>query len=351
MWGGLADRFGRRNLLLLSLVLFIAADVGAALATSIEVLIAMRVLQGVGGSAQLSIGVGVISDIFPKAERGVSISVFFSGTLVGPIVGPIIGGFLVAGFGWRSTFWFLAAFTAAILLLTLCFLPETLAPRRGGKGMFNPFAALVLMRYPIVVLGCLVSALPFGMFFAVESFYSRTMEERYRLDASAVGLSCLVLGTGSILGNFFGGKLSDVMKNRQSAPAPEARLHGLWACASLLVGGLLTYGWCVEFGLPLWAPILATFFVGFGYTSGSIAASAYLVDLAPAYASSVTACATFVRMMVSAVTTGCNTAIIEGLGYGRGFSIHAAIAFLVVLITVLLVQRGGRIRQMTGPSP
>ncbi|KAJ9051998.1 hypothetical protein DSO57_1038542 [Entomophthora muscae] len=138
-------------------------------------------------------------------------------------------------------------------------------------------------------------------------------------------------------------------EKKKSMPTPEARLHGLWACALLLVGGLLAYGWFIQYNFPLWAPILATFFVGFGYTSGSIGASAYLVDLAPDYASSITACATFIRMTLSTIATGFNTPIIEGLGYGPGITIHASLAFLVVLIILLLVCKGNSIRQKTGP--
>ncbi|KAJ9090040.1 hypothetical protein DSO57_1006739 [Entomophthora muscae] len=366
IWGGIADRFGRRWIFIISLLIFIGSNIGAALAQSIEMLIIMRIFQGVGSSAPLVVGVGVVSDIFPEKERGVSISIFFSGTLVGPIIGPIIGGFLDTAFGWRSTFWFLTIFTSVIELLTLVFLPETLSTRKPFPyqislcppsikkvgSFFNPFSALILMKYPIVLLGSLVPALTFGTFFAIESFHSRAMGEQYHLDSSSVGLSFLVLGAGSILGNFCGGKLSDVMNNREkkkSMPTPEARLHGLWACASLLVGGLLAYGWFIEYKFPIWAPILATFFIGFGYTSGSIGASAYLVDLAPNYASSITACATFVRMTISTITTGFNTPIIEGLGYGRGITIHASLSFIVVLILVLLVFKGSSIRQKTGP--
>ncbi|KAI9290674.1 MFS general substrate transporter, partial [Neoconidiobolus thromboides FSU 785] len=103
VWGGMADRFGRKGVFLISQAIFTIGNVGCALSNSIGLLIAMRVIQAIGASAPIVTGMGTITDIFPKEDRGFGMSVFFVGPLVGPVIGPIIGGFLFDAFGWRST--------------------------------------------------------------------------------------------------------------------------------------------------------------------------------------------------------------------------------------------------------
>ena len=128
--GALADRFGRRRVFRLGLVLFGAASVGCALAPSIGVLTAARVVQGVGGSmlspVALAIVVNVITD--PK-ERAQAIGVWASVFGLSMAAGPLAGGALIETLGWRAVFWLNVPVVAAVLLLTVPFVPESRAPR------------------------------------------------------------------------------------------------------------------------------------------------------------------------------------------------------------------------------
>jgi MFS family permease len=67
----------------------------------------MRFLGGLGGSACLSIGGGVIADLFPIQQRGLANAMFVMGPLFGPVVGPIVGGFIAQRAGWRWVYWVL----------------------------------------------------------------------------------------------------------------------------------------------------------------------------------------------------------------------------------------------------
>ena len=64
-------------------------------------LIVLRLFAGIGGSAVLSVGGGVISDTFPKEKMGGATAAFSIGPLIGPVVGPVIGGFVTQALGWR----------------------------------------------------------------------------------------------------------------------------------------------------------------------------------------------------------------------------------------------------------
>lgn len=82
-------------------------QIGCALAQNIETLIVCRLFAGIGGSGCLTLGAGVIADLFPTEQRGMATSIWAMGPLVGPVVGPIAGGFLGEEVGWRWVFWLL----------------------------------------------------------------------------------------------------------------------------------------------------------------------------------------------------------------------------------------------------
>lgn len=82
-------------------------QIGCARANSIETLIVCRLFAGIGGSGCITLGAGVIADLFPREQRGMATSLWAMGPLIGPVVGPIAGGFLGMEAGWRWVFWLL----------------------------------------------------------------------------------------------------------------------------------------------------------------------------------------------------------------------------------------------------
>jgi EmrB/QacA subfamily drug resistance transporter len=131
--GALADRFGRRRIFQIGLVVFGVASIVCALAPSVGVLIAARIAQGVGGSmlspVALAIVVNVMTD--PK-ERAKAIGVWAAVFGLSMAAGPIVGGVLIESFGWRSVFWINVPVIAVVLVLTAVFVPQSRAeqPRR-----------------------------------------------------------------------------------------------------------------------------------------------------------------------------------------------------------------------------
>jgi EmrB/QacA subfamily drug resistance transporter len=102
--GRLGDRFGPKNLYLLGLTVFTAASLWCGLAGSIEMLIAARVLQGIGAGLLTPQTLSTITRIFPAERRGVAMSVWGATAGVATLVGPLAGGVLVGRLGWQWIF-------------------------------------------------------------------------------------------------------------------------------------------------------------------------------------------------------------------------------------------------------
>ncbi|CDK28500.1 unnamed protein product [Kuraishia capsulata CBS 1993] len=125
-WSSFSERHGRRSIYLISFGLLLGFTIGNALSTSIGMLIGFRVLSGASSASVQAVGAGTIGDLYPPAQRGRALGVYYLGPLCGPLFAPIIGGALNEGWGWRATQWFLVIFSALCLLLLVFVLPETL---------------------------------------------------------------------------------------------------------------------------------------------------------------------------------------------------------------------------------
>lgn len=137
-YGTLSDSFGRRPVLLLAMLLYVLSSIGAGLSTSLGMLILFRFLQGLTAGAGSVIGRAVVGDLFTGAEaqRVMSyISVVFG---LAPAIAPVLGGWLLASFGWRSVFWFIALFSGLLLLLCIYSLRETLPVEQRHPFHFRP---------------------------------------------------------------------------------------------------------------------------------------------------------------------------------------------------------------------
>ena len=102
--GWLADRLGRRNLLLIGVAGFTAASLLCGLATSLPMMVGFRILQGVFGATLAPLAQAIMMDVTPREKMGQSMAIFGLGIMVAPIVGPTLGGVLTENFDWRWVF-------------------------------------------------------------------------------------------------------------------------------------------------------------------------------------------------------------------------------------------------------
>jgi DHA2 family multidrug resistance protein len=140
--GWLADKVGRKRLLLTSVAVFTVASVLCATATSLSEMVVFRALQGVGGAFIVPLAQATLFDINPREKHGQAMALFGGGVMIGPILGPVLGGWLTDSYNWRWVF--LVNLPVGILcwLLMARFMPKTETHQRRFD-MFG-FAMLAL---------------------------------------------------------------------------------------------------------------------------------------------------------------------------------------------------------------
>jgi DHA2 family multidrug resistance protein len=116
--GWLSIRLGRRNYFLLSIMVFTCASAMCGMATSLNMLIFSRVLQGLAGGGLQPSSQAVLLDAFPKEKQGAAQTVFGIAALLAPVVGPTLGGYLTDNYNWRWIFF--VNVPVGILALVMC---------------------------------------------------------------------------------------------------------------------------------------------------------------------------------------------------------------------------------------
>lgn len=168
LWhGAIADRFGRRKVVLVALGLFAIASAGCMFATSIEQLWFWRAMQGITAGAGIVLSRAIVRDLFDGAAAQRLMSQITMMFALAPAVAPVIGGWLQTLFGWRSVFAFLVLSTAVLWFACWKLLPETLAPekRQSLRPAYLGKTYWKVLTSPPFLLACAALSMNFGGFF------------------------------------------------------------------------------------------------------------------------------------------------------------------------------------------
>src|ERR1700760_1805679 len=150
--GSMADRFGRRRVFQIGLVLFTLGSLLCSLAPGIGLLVAFRCLQALGGSMLNPVALSIVSNTFTERRaRARAMGIWGAVFGISLALGPVVGGVLVTTLSWRAIFWINIPIGVAAIILTQLFVPESKAPRARR---FDPYGQVLI----IVMLATLTYA-------------------------------------------------------------------------------------------------------------------------------------------------------------------------------------------------
>ncbi|KAI0329280.1 MFS polyamine transporter [Cubamyces sp. BRFM 1775] len=382
--GPLSELFGRSRVLQLANMWYLAWNLGCGFAQNEGQLIAFRFLAGLGGSAPLSIGGGVLGDLFRPEERGQAIALYSLAPLLGPVIGPTCGAWIAQRSTWRWVFYSTTIVDAFIQFMGLFFLKETFAPvlleRRAAqlrksldpekaqtreirtvfdtadrhwkhivtKALIRPFA--IFFSEPIIQLLGIYMAFVYGTLYLFLTTIPSIFEGVYREEVGIAGLNYFALGVGLTGASQFNARMLDKIYKYFSAKnngvgKPEYRLPPMVPGAVLLPMGLFITGWTARADVHWIAPDIGIALVGAGTILNFQSIQTYVIDAFTLHAASALAAVTFFRSMAGFGFPLFAPAMYNALGYGKGDTVLACVAIAVgVPAPFLLWTYGERIR-------
>jgi len=208
-WGPVADRFGRRLVILVSMAIYTLGSIGCALAESADTFMLLRVVQGLAASGGFIAGRAMIRDAHDAEEAHRAMSQVMMLFALAPALAPVLGGWLHDHFGWRSVFWFLSVFGSFLLVMGF-FISETL--HTDERSSIHPASVLKVYvraifhkRFPSLVLCLSVS---FGGLFLFIAGAPTVIYNFLGLGSDDFGWLFIPIVTGLILGASISGRLA-----------------------------------------------------------------------------------------------------------------------------------------------
>ncbi|KAG9236349.1 MFS multidrug transporter-like protein [Amylocarpus encephaloides] len=358
--GPLSEMYGRVIILQSANLIYFFFNLGCGLARSKGQLIAFRFLSGLGGSAPLAIGGGLLSDLFTAEQRGRAISIYSLAPLLGPAVGPIAGGFIAQTTTWRWVFYATTIADGIIQFVGLFYLQETYAPvlldrkkkkliiETGNTALHTEFdepdltiwkKLRISLTRPFILLGtqiivqilALYMAYLYGIMYLVLSTFPALWEDVYNESVGIGGLNYISLGVGFFLGTQVCAPTQDkiykeLKKRNGGVGKPEFRVPLMIPGALLVPIGLFIYGWTAQAKTHWIAPNIGAAIFSAGVIVGFQCIQTYIVDSYTRYAASAVGAATVLRSLAGFGFPLFAPYLYKALSYGWGNSLLAFIA-------------------------
>lgn len=201
-WGPLADRFGRRPILLFCLAAFALCNLGIALATNLQAVLIGRGLAGLSACAGMVMSRTLVIDTTQAEDRHKVIAALASAMFLAPALGPVVGGVLQAWAGWRAIFCVLAVVPAFLLLYIALRFEETLAkPDPNALHLRTVFSTWwQLLRNPHFLRPTLVVAAMSGAMYAFIAASPLVLMKQHGLTSTQFGIAYMFVAASFILG-------------------------------------------------------------------------------------------------------------------------------------------------------
>ncbi|KDQ61903.1 hypothetical protein JAAARDRAFT_123222 [Jaapia argillacea MUCL 33604] len=366
--GPLSEIYGRSRVLQLANLWYLAWNLGCGFAQNTPELMVFRFLAGLGGSAPLSIGGGVLGDLWAAENRGKAIALYSLAPLLGPVVGPVAGAWIAERSTWRWVFWSSSIVDAIIQCFGFFYLKETYPPillerkakalrskldpekgqllnfrtkfdtaDRNWKTIFataltRPF--VLFAKEPIIQLLGVYMAFIYGLMYLFLTTIPAIFEGIYRMPVGIAGLHYIALGIGLTGASQINARLMDRIyayytRKNGGKGRPEYRLPSMVPGTIMLPIGLLITGWSARSDVHWIVPDIGIAFIGAGQILNFQSIQTYVIDAFTLHAASALAAVSCLRSLAGFGFPLFAPAMYNALGYGKGDTILAALAIII----------------------
>ena len=208
LMAAMARTWPRRSTLVWFLLMFLSAHIVGALTESYPVLVAMRIVSALANAGFLAVALTAATDLVSPDRKGRALAVLLAGTTLATIVGVPAGAWVGELFGWRATFWVVAALCVPAVIGVVLGIPAALPGGSGERAISLCEEFGQLRRYPLLfmmILAAMVNAATFGTF----TYLAPVVTDVAGMSPSWVGVVLVLFGAGSFVGVTAAGRFSD----------------------------------------------------------------------------------------------------------------------------------------------
>jgi MFS family permease len=347
----MAEVFGRRNVWLLCSIWYALWNMACGFAHTNGLLLASRILAGLGSSVEYAIGQPVLGDLWRPEQRGLSFAIATFVPLLGPAIGPLLGGVITGSIGWRWVFWVLSIFDGLLILIAFFIFSETYGSlllhrkahklsKESGKqyhtefdmhnqplatklknGLLRP--CRLLLQQPVIQLMSLMMAFNYGTLFFVLASYAMLWTAEYNQTVTVSGLHYLALAVGYTIAAQGGARVTDRIWKRLKEKAggqtaPEYRVPLMIPGILCVPVGLIWYGWAAQ-AKTHWVVVdIGGAVFAFGTILSTQAMQQYTMESFREHVASAVAASQLLRSIFGFCFPLFAPALYTSLGYGWG---------------------------------
>lgn len=200
LYGPFLERFGRKKPIYFGLALFFLASVGCALAPSVNLLIAFRLLQALGGCVGMAAARAMVRDLFDTTESAKVFSMLMLVVSVSPIIAPTLGGYITGALGWRYVFSVLILVVLVILTSSYFILPESKKPDLSYSLKPAPILRnfATVLKHPHFITYALTGAISYAGLYAYVGGAPYVFMELFRVSEAHFGWLFAFIAAGLI---------------------------------------------------------------------------------------------------------------------------------------------------------
>lgn len=253
IFGAFSDRFGRRPILTIGLILYLLGSSMGAFGQDAWFVITGRVVQGIGGAAGIVVSRAVIRDLYAR-DKGTSVMAYVTMAIMfAPVLAPSFAGFAVEHYGWRSVFDIAAILGIVVLAWVVRRFPESLEEPIAIPSAFAMVGAYAsVLREPVFVAYSLVGSFVMTAFFAMMSGAPHVAELAWQLPKDQLGYYLGLAGLGMMISTFITARVAEHVDNNKLMLAGL----GCHLTAVLLMSALFALGF--NHPASLFGPMLIT---------------------------------------------------------------------------------------------
>jgi DHA1 family bicyclomycin/chloramphenicol resistance-like MFS transporter len=213
IYGPISDRYGRKPVLLAAIAVFCLASLACVMSVSIDMLIAARAVQALGGCGGVVLARAIVRDLYSGARAGRELSLMAMVMALAPVVAPIAGGVLQTVFGWHASFVALIVGGLALAAVVWWLLPETLEPRAAhpmsARSILQSFHGFLRDRGYVAHTALIVFT--YAGLFAWIVAAPFVLQELYGLSSFAFGFAFAAGSAGMMIGSAFGTRFAGTL--------------------------------------------------------------------------------------------------------------------------------------------